>query len=222
MSQSLPKPERSVSAVFADVCRAATLLSTGLALVFWGPDKVIAFLAVFAILVLPRLLRMPAPFDAAFAATMYMSTLTGAMGWYENMDWWDKVAHVVTTGAAAAMLCLILSRFALVDNLFDRNRPLFRSRVIMQTTVFGLSLAVIWEILEWFYKTVNSDDPPATYLDTMGDMLAGAVGSLLAALCLLAWVKAASQSERTQVVKVQAVGPDPLPGARGGFEDSDT
>ncbi len=222
MSQSIAKPERSFCGIFADVCRAATLLSTGLALVFWGPDKVIAFLAVFAILVLPRLLRMPAPFDAAFAATMYMSTLTGALGWYETMDGWDKVAHVVTTGAAAAMLCLILSSLGLVDNLFEANRPLFGSRVILQTTVFGLSLAVIWEILEWFYKTVNSDDPPATYLATMGDMLAGAVGSLMAGLCLVAWVRAAGQSEREQVAKVQAARPDPLPGARGGFEESDT
>lgn len=171
----------------ADAFRIATLLSVGLALVFWGPDKVIAFLAVFVILVLPRMMRMPAPFDAAFAATMYVSTLTGAMGWYENVDWWDKVAHIATTGAAAVMVCLILSRYGLIDHLFERNRPHFRSRVVLQTTVFGLSIAVIWEILEWIYKTVNSDDPPATYLDTMGDMLAGAVGSVIAGALLLAW-----------------------------------
>ncbi|GAB3527226.1 hypothetical protein [Arthrobacter monumenti] len=217
MSQSLLKPGRNVWGVFADICRIATLLSTGLALVFWGPDKVIAFLAVFAILVIPRMMRMPEPFDAAFAITMYISTLTGALGWYENLDWWDKVAHVVTTGAAAAMVCLILSRYGLVDNVLDRTRRLFRWRVVLQTTAFGLSIAVIWEILEWFYKTVNSNDPPATYLDTMADMLGGAVGSVIAAFFLTGWARD-NRHEATQESGMRHA--DPLPGSLSDLDDS--
>ncbi|WP_155852898.1 hypothetical protein [Arthrobacter sp. H14] len=216
MSQSLLKPGRNACGIFADACRIATLLSTGLALVFWGPDKVIAFLAVFAILVIPRMMRMPEPFDAAFAVTMYISTLTGALGWYENLDWWDKVAHVVTTGAAAAMVCLILSRYGLVDNLFDRSRRLFRSRVVLQTTAFGLSIAVTWEILEWFYKTVNSNDPPATYLDTMADMLGGAVGSVIAAFFLLGWA-GESRQDATHESRVRQA--DPLSGSLSDLDD---
>lgn len=217
MSQSLLKPGRTAWGIFADAFRIATLLSTGLALVFWGPDKVIAFLAVFAILVIPRIMRMPEPFDAAFAVTMYISTLTGALGWYENLDWWDKVAHVFTTGAAAAMVCLILSHHGLVDNLLDRNRRLFRWRVVLQTTAFGLSIAVIWEILEWFYKTVNSNDPPATYLDTMADMLGGAVGSIIAAFFLLAW---AGDSHHDREREDPLRRSDPLPGSLSDLDET--
>lgn len=190
MSQSFLTPRRGAWVIFADVCRIATLLCAGLALVFWGPDKVIAFLAVTAILLIPRAMRMPSPFDAAFALTMFVSTLTGAMGWYENLAWWDKVAHFVTTGAAAAMLCLIIVAFGLVDNLFDSTKERYRTRVLVQTTSLGLSIAVIWEMMEWIYKDINTDDPPATYLDTMADLMSGAVGSVVAGAILLMWAKA--------------------------------
>lgn len=190
MSQSFLTPRQGAWVILADVCRIASLLGAGLALVFWGPDKVIAFLAVTAILLIPRAMRMPAPFDAAFALTMFASTLTGAIGWYENLDWWDKVAHFVTTGAAAAILCLTIAAWGLVDNLFDSTRMRYRTRVVVQTTSLGLSVAVIWEMMEWIYKDINSDDPPATYLDTMADLMAGAVGSVIAAGFLLMWVRA--------------------------------
>lgn len=190
MSQSFLTPRPGAWVVFADVCRVATLLCAGLALVFWGPDKVIAFLAVTAILLIPRAMRMPAPFDAAFALTMFVSTLTGAIGWYEDLAWWDKVAHFFTTGAAAAILCLIIAACGLVDNLFDPAKERYRTRVVVQTTSLGLSVAVIWEMMEWIYKDINTDDPPATYLDTMADLMAGAVGSVVAGGVLLMWVRA--------------------------------
>jgi hypothetical protein len=190
MSQSFLTPRRGAWVIFADVCRVASLLCAGLALVFWGPDKVIAFLAVTGILLIPRAMRMPSPFDAALALTMFLSTLTGAVGWYENLDWWDKVAHFFTTGAAAAMLCLILVACGLVDNLFDSTKERYRTRVMVQTTSLGLSIAVIWEMMEWIYKDINTDDPPATYLDTMADLMAGAVGSVAASAVLLMWARA--------------------------------
>lgn len=197
MSQSFLTPWPGAWVIFGDVCRIATMLCAGLALVFWGPDKVIAFLAVTGILLVPRAMRMPGPFDAAFALTMFVSTLTGAMGWYEHMMWWDKVAHFVTTGAAAAMLCLLFSAWGLVDRLFEPARVLYRTRILVQTATLGLSVAAIWEMMEWIYKDINTNDPPATYLDTMVDLMAGTLGSIAAAVWLLLWVRAGGETQRT-------------------------
>ncbi|WP_026818297.1 hypothetical protein [Arthrobacter castelli] len=210
MSQSFLTPWPGAWVICADICRIVTLLCAGLALVFWGPDKVIAFLAVTGILLIPRVMRMPGPFDAALALTMLVSTLTGAIGWYEHVMWWDKVAHFVTTGSAAAMLSLMVAAWGLVDRLFESDRPLYRTRVTVQTASLGMSVALIWEIMEWIYKDINTDDPPATYLDTMADLLAGALGSVAAAGALLLWVRAGGAAPHSDSVEGTQLGARPL------------
>lgn len=198
MNDSGLKTWQLACGVFADLCRLAALAAAVLAGWIWSPAFIAAFVVVFAVLLGPRLSRMPRPFDAAFSLTVIVSAITGAAGWYETVPWWDIVAHVVTTGAAAAMIYLVLARYEVVHNPLDHGPPHHRPRIILLTTAFGLSVGVVWEFLEWI---VYAFDPKAVgvgYVDTVGDLAADTAGSLIAGVFLVAWAQAGGGTHRTE------------------------
>ncbi|HET7414966.1 MAG TPA: hypothetical protein VFI97_04645 [Arthrobacter sp.] len=196
MSDSVLKTWQRACGVFGDLCRAAALVAAMLAGLIWSPAFIAAFVIVFAVLLVPRITLMPRPFDAAFSFTVLVSAITGAAGWYESVPWWDIVAHVVTTGAAAAMIYLVLARYEVVHNLLDHGPSHHRPRIILLTAAFGLSAGVFWEFLEWI---VYAFDPKAVgvgYVDTVGDLAADTAGSLIAGVFLVAWAHAGGGTHR--------------------------
>ncbi len=177
-----------VTQKFADLVRAAALLSCVAAAIWWGIPEIALFAAVAGLLLVPRFAHVPGPFDLAFAVTVLVAAWSGVLGWYANISWWDIPVHLLSTGACAAMACFLLSRAHVVMRLRHRRGDVrHATRLIVLTFAFGLSVAVLWEFVEWFGHTFISSSIHVGYLDTIGDMAAGAIGSLIAGLCLAAW-----------------------------------
>lgn len=190
MSDNTLQPWQVACGYLGDFFRLTALALAVLAIFVWGPAKVVGFLIVFGILLVPRFTKMPRPFDAAFAGTLVLAALVGSLGWYETIPWSDIVVHTVTTGACAAMLYLVLSRFEVVHSLNDRGPDHYRARIVVLTGVFGLAVGVIWEFLEWAGNAVAPEAVHVGYTDTIGDLAADLAGSIIAGIFLLGWADA--------------------------------
>ena len=102
---------------------------------------------------------------------------------YTQIQWFDEVLHAFTSFALTLPLALLLCGAVL--NGAD-SRP-----ILFVLTVAGLGLAVgtLWEIAEWAYDQVVPRNAILGKTDTMIDLIADLIGSVLAAIVSLVMVK---------------------------------
>lgn len=121
--------------------------------------------------------HLPTRWEIATSLVCLIAAISSFLLLYEKLPWWDLPVHAALTGLLAVLVARVL----------HRARPT-AARVI--TT--GMLLAVVWEMLElaghgWVDSTVHV--APA---DTLTDLLAGAAGTVLAALL---WRRRAAATE---------------------------
>lgn len=182
-----PNGWQKVSGVIADLVRFAALLSIAAAVMWMDPGDVIRFSIAFLGLLIPRVFHLPRPFDAAFCITVLLATWSGAAGWYAAIPWWDWAVHLVTNGAIAAAVYLVLARLRVVHEMHDRTLAHSRVALVVLTTAFGLALGSIWEFVEWIGEQFVPKSIHVGYVDSIGDMSAGGLGSLIAGISLVIW-----------------------------------
>ncbi|GAA3710813.1 hypothetical protein GCM10022377_25480 [Zhihengliuella alba] len=170
----------------ADGCRVAALLSTVAAGVWLGVPELLGFAVVLAGLLVPRLMHLAGPFDAAFGVTILIAAWSGAAGLYEAIPGWDLVVHFITAGAAAGVLFLGLAQIDVTPEATMGSVIPYRSTVVL-TLALGMTLAVLWEFLEWAGHTFISGDIHVGYTDTLGDLAVGGLGAGLAGVLLAHW-----------------------------------
>lgn len=101
-----------------------------------------------------------------------VDTIGNVGGLYAAISWWDDVNHVVNwllLGAGTGL--------ALVHTV----RPWWALGLLV--TGLGALLAVVWELGEWafFYSPPY---PETLYADTLGDLVLGTVGALVAGVAV--------------------------------------
>ena len=193
-----PQDWQRVLGAIADVVRVLTVALSVAAYFLWGPSEAFVFLAVFGLILVPRLAHLPRPFDAGFAVTLVIAALAGVVGWYRAVFWSDLLIHFVATGATAAMVHLLLAKHGLVSQLRDREDSHPHVRIVVLTTSFGLSVGVLWEFFEWAANLML----PAVHVgygDTLLDLAVGLLGSVVAGLLLLAWARSGRGSQRPEM-----------------------
>ncbi|GAA1751168.1 hypothetical protein [Agromyces humatus] len=168
--------------VTADVLRLLAVLSIVVAAIGWGPLSGLSFVAVVAALLVPRVLRLRPAFDIAFGVAVLFSTWSSVLGVYYTTRWWDVPMHFVTNGLCAALLVVVLVRLGVLADPATLPHP--RLSATVATTALGLSLGVLWELFEWFGRSFLDDEILVGYADTLGDLLAGGLGSLSAGLAM--------------------------------------
>lgn len=174
-------------AVLANLVRLAALLSCVAAAVWFGPAEVFRFVAVFLGLLLPRWANAPAGFDFSFGLTVLVAAWIGVLGWYEALRWWDVGVHFLATGAIAAMAYFVCSRFGIVPGIRETAVPHRSARLVVLPLAFGVATAAWWELWEWFGHNFLSEDIFVGYDDTILDLAAGTLGSLLAGAVMAWW-----------------------------------
>lgn len=170
----------------ADATRLATLVSGAIALIWIDIPSAIGFAVVLAGLLIPRLAHLAGPFDAAFCATILLATWSGVAGLYEAISWWDLVVHFVTAGSSAAVLYLLLAQLDVTPGT-STGKALPSKSIVVLTVALGVTLAVVWEFLEWFGNAFISDGIHVGYVDTLSDVAVGGAGALLTGLLLARW-----------------------------------
>lgn len=161
-----------------DLVRVLAAVSVVPGTLGWGFIGFALFMLVLGGSMVPRALRTPAPLDLAFCTTILFGAWAAMLDWYVAVSWLDLVVHAAMTGLVGAVGYAALDRVG----LFGRDVP--RTGVVVVSSTLATTLALLWEMGEWFGHTYLDDRIQVGYDDTIGDLAAGVVGALVAAVLL--------------------------------------
>jgi hypothetical protein len=170
-----------------DLLRILLLLATGWALVAGDAGAALALGTSAALAVLARLVNLPRPYDWGFVLVLTLQGLGEALGWYDQWSWFDRLVHVVLPMLVAPVLYIALARLEVLPDPRDETHSRHYVGMAIVTFCLGAAVGAIWEIVEWTGDELLGTDLSEGNTDTVGDLVADCVGSLLGALLLVAW-----------------------------------
>ena len=173
MSESIGQAGRLVP---GDVVRVLALVSVVVGTVRSGPVATALFLLVLGGTMIPRIIGAPTALDVAYSSTILFAAWAAQLDWYVAVGWLDVVVHAVATGLVAVMSVRALQVWGVVG----RGRA--RGETAVLVVGVGAVLAVLWELGEWAGNALFDRRIQVGYPDTMGDLAAGLVGSVVAAV----------------------------------------
>ncbi|AZZ47838.1 hypothetical protein C5C31_03300 [Rathayibacter rathayi] len=169
----------------ADGIRAVGAASIVAASIGWTLIDV-AVLALAAIgLALPRFLGIRPALDAAFGVALLVASWSSVLGLYEAWPQWDLVVHCVLNGLIAAVAYIVAARAGVVPTVSGERGPL--APAVVLCACFGTTAGVLWEWGEWAGHRFIDSSIVVGYEDTLGDLAAGALGSVLAGALMRFW-----------------------------------
>ncbi|MYB75889.1 MAG: hypothetical protein F4X83_02080 [Chloroflexi bacterium] len=113
------------------------------------------------------------PFVADILLTLpfLIDTIGNAVDFYDTIWWWDDVNHLVNWALLSGAVGALAWR--------NTIRPW---QTVAYVVGFGAVTAILWEIAEYFSFIRFSEELATAYVDTLGDMSLGLVGSVVAGL----------------------------------------
>jgi hypothetical protein len=170
-----------------DLLRLALVVATLAALVAGDLDGALAFgfAALFALLA--RVVNLPRPYDFGFVIVLALHAAGEAFGWYDSLAWFDRVVHVVLPCLVAPVLYIGLARLDVLPDPRDETHAEHYIGMAIVTFCLGMTVGGLWEIVEFSSDGVLDTALSEGNSDTVGDLVADAVGSVLGALLLVAW-----------------------------------
>ena len=168
--------------VTADALRAVALVGIVVASVGWGPLPGVSLALAAGGMMLPRVLGLRPSVDIAFGIVVLVAVWSSVLDIYITTRWWDLPVHFATNGLCAALLYIVLVQFKVLSDSAALPRPMLS--IAVMTTALGLSLGVFWEVFEWFGHTFLNPEIFVGYTDSIGDMVWGGAGALLAGCCM--------------------------------------
>lgn len=180
MRRNFLHPPSSVLEYLADAVRVLGVASV-LVLAIWGTGTDAGILAfTLPALLLPRFLGARAGFDIMFGVSVLIAAWSNVLDVYTTVPWWDLVAHFVCTGVIVVAAYLTLAQVKVVA---DPRRAGSSARTpLVLASALGLAVSALWEMVEWFGYTFISDDIFVAYADTIGDMVVGGLGGVVAGI----------------------------------------
>lgn len=174
MYANLRRPPRSVTDWLADAVRAIAIVVVLVSL-FTLPftDFAVLSMALPAVM-LSRMIGLRSGLDLVTCVTVFVAAGSNVLDLYRAWTGWDLVVHAVCTGVLAAVALVLLDDAGVVTPTGRRRTP------IVLATAAGLALSAVWEFVEWVGYRFITDAIFVTYDDTIGDMMAGGFGALVA------------------------------------------
>jgi hypothetical protein len=179
LSRTLLAPPARPAEWLADGVRALAPVSVVVAAVGWGPQAAGVMALTVPAVLLPRAVAARPWFDILAVSVILVAAWSNVLGLYESVRGWDLVVHAVCTGVLAALAYLVLARSGVVPA--PRRPGMARRTPIVIVIALGLALSALWEILEWV-GTLVAPDIYVAYRDTIGDMAAGGLGTVVAGI----------------------------------------
>ena len=102
--------------------------------------------------------------------TCFSDILGNRLDLYDRVAWFDDVMHFVCTGLLGAAAILLVGGTA---GLRDR---------LQVAVAWGMTFAVAWELFEYLAFVARSAERGTAYADTVGDLVLGWSGTVVAAL----------------------------------------
>lgn len=170
---SATRPEQ-----IADAVRILGLASLIAVAIGWGFVEMAVFALALLGLVLPRFLGIRPFLDTTFGLAVLIAAWSAVLNLYESIGWWDIVVHFVLNGLVAAVAWVLCLRLGVsLARVGARRRFVL---TVLLTTALGLATGALWEVGEWLGHTFIDETIYVAYNDTIGDLVAGGLGSVLA------------------------------------------
>ena len=121
--------------------------------------------------------RFPVVADLLLTLVCFSDILGNRLDLYDSIVWFDDWMHFMDTAmVAGAGVLLTVPRGAGLGVLVSR------------AIAIGITAALAWEVFELVSFVMRSPEFPTAYVDTMGDLVLGWCGAVVAALIVhLAW-----------------------------------
>lgn len=176
MIENFLRVPQSLPEVAADALRVLGAFSVVIAAVFF--ELTDAGVVAFTLpgLVAPRFIGTRAWPDIVLSSTLLIAAWSNVFDLYTNIWWWDGFVHFVGGGVLAAALYLLLAHWRIVAA--PGAAGFTATAAIVLTTMFGLALSALWEMVEWLGYAYITEQIHVTYTDTISDLAAGGLGAL--------------------------------------------
>lgn len=109
--------------------------------------------------------------DLLLCLPWFTDTLGNRLNLYDSISWFDDWMHFMNWALLTAGFLVIT---------LPSGLPWWRA--VERGLAFGLPTAVLWEITEYITFIRHSPELATAYTDTLGDLVLGSLGTLLAAL----------------------------------------
>lgn len=181
MYANLKRRPRGVVEWSADAVRAAAIVGVVVSL-FTLPFTDFAVLSMsLPAVMLSRMIGLRGGLDFLTCVTVIVAAGSNVIDLYRAWTGWDLIVHAVCTGVLAAVALVLLDDARVIEPTGRRRTP------IVVATSAGLALSAVWEMVEWFGYRFITDAIFVTYDDTIGDMIAGGAGALVAGVLASRW-----------------------------------
>lgn len=171
-----------------DVMRGALLIGSAL-LLFLDKNLEAAPLVTVLIVLVPRMLDLPRPLDAAVVIGMSIQAWGNLFDFFNRYAWYDDVVHFLLPMLTCAATYVVLARLEVVPP--PDHSPLQRHDlgVFLITFLIGLGYAALYEIYEAGADAILGSNLQESLADTNTDLLFGALGSAVGANALVVWTR---------------------------------
>jgi len=172
----------------ADAVRVVAALSVVVVGVGWGVAEIAVLMLALLGTLVPRMLGLRASVDLMVGVAVLGAAWSSVFELYTRVAGYDTVVHFVLNGLLAAVVVVLARRVGWVVSPDDAGRGgagrSARVGSVVLTVAFGLAAGTLWEMGEWAGHTLVDSAIFVGYDDTIGDLAAGGLGSLLAGLAM--------------------------------------
>ncbi|MCV9993488.1 hypothetical protein OIU93_04145 [Paeniglutamicibacter sp. ZC-3] len=161
-----------------DALRLVVLLAIPAAWIISGPLSALTMLLVSGGTWALRYYSSSRSEDLAGQIVLLLGGAFSVLGTYKVVEWLDLVVHLLMLAVLTKTLANMLVHHAMLPDASNRRQA---TGFLVAVTGLGVLLALLWEIGEWAGHTFINPEVGVGYEDTLGDLVAGSLGSLMAA-----------------------------------------
>ena len=141
------------------------------------------------VLVAARLANLPRIYDLALIVAMTLTQGGEAAGLYDAWPVYDRFVHFLVPMLTSQVLYLCLARIEVLPDPQQETLRRHDTGMFIVTFALGLAVGALWEIFEWSSDGVFGSDLSQGNVDTVGDLIADAAGSLAGGALMVLWSK---------------------------------
>jgi hypothetical protein len=111
----------------------------------------------------------PYALDILLVSPFLVDVVGNALDLYDTISWWDDLNHFVNWALLSLAVGQLILRFELP-----------RFAIVVMVVGVGATAAILWELGEYIAFIRDSEEYDTAYTDTLGDMMLGLGGSIVA------------------------------------------